>query len=81
MRGAPLSRSVRPGVPGTPHYRDLDGIRGILAVAVMLLHYGVNGFISKLTGGLEKVRSGLTSFQDLAADADRPADDVVGRVV
>lgn len=32
------------------HYRDLDGIRGILAIAVMLYHYKINTLIEKLTG-------------------------------
>jgi peptidoglycan/LPS O-acetylase OafA/YrhL len=33
------------------HRPDLDGIRGILACAVMLLHFGVNRFVAQGTGG------------------------------
>lgn len=34
-----------------PHFRDLDGIRGVLAVAVMLYHYGIDVIFNRLTGG------------------------------
>lgn len=33
------------------HWSVLDGVRGILAVAVMLYHYGVNVVFARLTGG------------------------------
>lgn len=33
------------------HYRDLDGVRGLLAVLVMLLHYNINHLLSRLTNG------------------------------
>lgn len=34
------------------HFSDLDGMRGILAVVVMLFHYGLNGLIGNATGGM-----------------------------
>lgn len=34
------------------HFKDLDGMRGILACAVMLYHYGLNTVFFKLTSGL-----------------------------
>lgn len=34
------------------HLQDLDGIRGILATAVMAYHFGLNSFIARLSGGL-----------------------------
>ncbi|GAA0280588.1 hypothetical protein GCM10009127_22220 [Alteraurantiacibacter aestuarii] len=34
------------------HYRDLDGLRGILSVTVMLYHFGLNTVLSRITGGL-----------------------------
>ncbi len=34
------------------HFTDLDGMRGVLACVVMLLHLGLNKVISKLTGGI-----------------------------
>jgi peptidoglycan/LPS O-acetylase OafA/YrhL len=34
------------------HFTDLDGMRGVLACVVMLLHLGLNKIISKLTGGI-----------------------------
>lgn len=34
-----------------PHFRDLDGIRGVLAVAVMCYHYGIDVIFNRLTGG------------------------------
>lgn len=34
------------------HFKDLDGMRGILACAVMLYHYGLNTLLGRLTGGL-----------------------------
>lgn len=33
------------------HYTDLDGMRGILAVVVMLYHYGLNTLLEKLSAG------------------------------
>jgi len=33
------------------HRPDLDGIRGILACNVMLLHFGINRFVGRATGG------------------------------
>lgn len=33
------------------HCPDLDGIRGILATCVVLLHFGINSFITRLTHG------------------------------
>lgn len=33
------------------HYTDLDGMRGVLAVVVMLYHYGLNTLTEKLSGG------------------------------
>ena len=33
------------------HLRDLDGIRGILATCVVLLHFGINSFVTRLTHG------------------------------
>jgi peptidoglycan/LPS O-acetylase OafA/YrhL len=33
------------------HRPDLDGIRGVLATNVMLLHFGINTFASRATGG------------------------------
>jgi peptidoglycan/LPS O-acetylase OafA/YrhL len=35
----------------TKHFHDLDGMRGILAVAVMALHYGLNAVISTVPEG------------------------------
>lgn len=35
---------------GRRHYHELDGIRGLLAFAVVLLHFGINGMIERLTG-------------------------------
>ena len=35
---------------GRRHYHELDGIRGLLAFAVVLLHFGINGLIERLTG-------------------------------
>jgi peptidoglycan/LPS O-acetylase OafA/YrhL len=34
------------------HRPDLDGIRGILATCVMLLHFGLNSFVSRFTHGV-----------------------------
>jgi peptidoglycan/LPS O-acetylase OafA/YrhL len=34
------------------HFTDLDGMRGVLACVVMLLHVGLNTAISKLSGGI-----------------------------
>lgn len=34
------------------HFRDLDGMRGVLAVVVMLFHFGLDGIMAKVTGGL-----------------------------
>lgn len=33
------------------HRPDLDGIRGLLALTVLLLHYGINQFLSPMVGG------------------------------
>jgi peptidoglycan/LPS O-acetylase OafA/YrhL len=33
------------------HFTDLDGMRGLLAVTVMLFHLGLNGVIARLTKG------------------------------
>jgi len=33
------------------HRPDLDGIRGVLACNVMLLHFGINRFVGRATGG------------------------------
>ena len=33
------------------HRPDLDGIRGVLACNVMLLHFGINRFAARVTGG------------------------------
>jgi peptidoglycan/LPS O-acetylase OafA/YrhL len=40
---------------GRRHYHELDGIRGLLAFAVVSFHFGINGLIERLTGwpGLE----------------------------
>lgn len=39
-------------VPGKPgHFTDLDGMRGVLAVVVMLFHLGLNRLISDATAG------------------------------
>lgn len=35
----------------TDHYRDLDGIRGILAMAIVFYHYGINVVLARLSGG------------------------------
>ncbi len=35
---------------GRRHYRDLDGVRGVLAFGVVLFHFGINGAIQKTTG-------------------------------
>lgn len=35
---------------GRRHIRELDGIRGLLAFGVILLHFGINGMIQRLTG-------------------------------
>jgi len=39
--------------PQTPHghFSELDGMRGVLAVAVMLFHYGLSTMLAKITGG------------------------------
>lgn len=34
------------------HFTDLDGMRGVLAVTVMLFHLGLNGVVARLTDGL-----------------------------
>lgn len=34
------------------HLPDLDGIRGVLACNVMLLHFGINRFAGQMTGGM-----------------------------
>jgi exopolysaccharide production protein ExoZ len=34
------------------HFTDLDGMRGLLALTVMLFHLGLNGLVARLTGGL-----------------------------
>jgi peptidoglycan/LPS O-acetylase OafA/YrhL len=34
------------------HLTDLDGIRGLLAVAVMLYHFGLNTVIARVSGGV-----------------------------
>jgi peptidoglycan/LPS O-acetylase OafA/YrhL len=34
------------------HFTDLDGMRGVLACVVMLMHLGLNKLVSKLTGGI-----------------------------
>ncbi len=39
-------------IQATKHFHDLDGMRGILATAVMFFHYGLNTVISTATGGL-----------------------------
>lgn len=36
---------------GANHYRDLDGVRGVLAATVMLFHYDINPMIVRLTRG------------------------------
>ncbi len=33
------------------HFTDLDGLRGILALSVVLLHYGINSAVQRLTFG------------------------------
>jgi len=33
------------------HFTDLDGLRGILALSVVLLHYGINSAVQRLTHG------------------------------
>lgn len=33
------------------HYRDLDGVRGILAITIACYHYGINVMFDKLTRG------------------------------
>lgn len=33
------------------HYRDLDGVRGLLAVSVMLYHFGIGKVAGMVTGG------------------------------
>lgn len=33
------------------HFTDLDGVRGLLALAVVALHYGVNALVFRSTGG------------------------------
>ncbi len=35
---------------GRRHIHELDGIRGLLAFGVVLLHFGINGLIQRLTG-------------------------------
>ena len=35
---------------GRRHIHELDGIRGLLAFGVVLLHFGINGMIQRLTG-------------------------------
>jgi peptidoglycan/LPS O-acetylase OafA/YrhL len=39
-------------MPETKHFHDLDGMRGILAVAVMAFHYGLNTVIATATRGM-----------------------------
>ncbi|MFA5966178.1 MAG: acyltransferase [Sphingomonas sp.] len=34
------------------HFTDLDGMRGVLAVTVMLFHLGLDRLVARLTGGL-----------------------------
>lgn len=40
----------REGAFGRRHYHELDGIRGVLALGVVLLHFGINNQIERLTG-------------------------------
>lgn len=48
---SPLSGQSPPD-PTAGHYRDLDGLRGVLAVTVMLYHFGINVLITRVSGGL-----------------------------
>ena len=34
------------------HFTDLDGLRGLLALSVLALHYGINALVLRSTGGL-----------------------------
>lgn len=36
--------------PGSQHFRDLDGLRGVLALSVVLLHFGFNSFAARTLG-------------------------------
>lgn len=38
-------------LPPRAHFTDLDGMRGVLAMIVMMLHLGLNPAVSALTGG------------------------------
>ena len=43
----PITNSSSP----TPnHFGDLDGVRGLLAITVMLYHYGLNTFLNQIFG-------------------------------
>lgn len=39
-------------IADTAHFRDLDGVRGILAITVMLYHFGINVILQRLSVGL-----------------------------
>jgi len=46
---APLSHST-PASTDEGHFHDLDGVRGLLAIVVMLYHYGLNSILGALIG-------------------------------
>ncbi|MDF2117114.1 acyltransferase [Roseiarcaceae bacterium H3SJ34-1] len=40
-----------PGFEHPRHFSDLDGLRGLLALSVVFLHYGINDQLRRATGG------------------------------
>jgi peptidoglycan/LPS O-acetylase OafA/YrhL len=40
-----------PGFEHPRHFSDLDGLRGLLALSVVFLHYGINDQMRRVTGG------------------------------
>ena len=51
--GLPDARTLAeaPGFEHPRHFSDLDGLRGLLALSVVFLHYGINDEIRRVTGG------------------------------
>ncbi len=43
---------IASGFEHQKHFTDLDGLRGLLALAVVALHYGINSLVIRATGGL-----------------------------
>lgn len=49
----PLTASLPHHTPASPddgHFHDLDGVRGVLAIVVMLYHYGLNSVLGAVIG-------------------------------